>query len=163
MSRMPKELLEKVGALDQMIHTPARLAIVKTLNELDRIDCVELADLTQLSWGNLSSHLSRLEESGYVHQEKSWIGKKPNTRVELTDKGRVAFLNWASTILSALPSQISSELFVDKTESQEPSLPAPAPKLPAESGTGKVLWFLPTYHRWDISVPPIDGINQQCC
>jgi len=98
-----------------------------------------------------------------VLQEKSWIGKKPNTRAALTDKGRVAFLNWASTILSALPSQLNPELFIDKAESQEPALPAQAPKLPAESGSAKVLWFLPTYHRWDISVPPIDGINQQCC
>lgn len=163
MSRLHERVIQKIGKLDQMIHIPARLMIIKALNELDRLDCVELAKLTDLSWGNLSSHLSRLEESGYIRQEKSWIGKKPNTRVEITDQGRKAFLAWAGDILAALPSQINKDLILDREPDQtQEELPLLLPKNPAEQGAAKVLWFLPTYHKWDISVPPIDSLNQQC-
>ena len=48
-------------------------------------------DLTGLTWGNLSSHLSKLEEEGYVAVEKEIVGKKPHSMVLLTEAGRTAF------------------------------------------------------------------------
>ncbi|MFX1538428.1 MAG: winged helix-turn-helix domain-containing protein [Promethearchaeota archaeon] len=46
---------------------------------------------TNLSWGNLSSHASKLEEAGYIKVEKTFRNKKPVTILEITDKGRKAF------------------------------------------------------------------------
>jgi DNA-binding MarR family transcriptional regulator len=49
---------------------------------------------TGLTWGNLSSHLSKLEEAGYVGIEKEFVGKKPHTMLRLTDAGRTAFQDY---------------------------------------------------------------------
>jgi DNA-binding MarR family transcriptional regulator len=46
---------------------------------------------TGLTWGNLSAHLSKLEEAGYIEVEKSFKGKRPNTTLHLTPQGRAAF------------------------------------------------------------------------
>ncbi len=46
---------------------------------------------TGLTWGNLSSHISKLEASNYVEVEKTFKGKKPHTMLHLTNKGRAAF------------------------------------------------------------------------
>ena len=54
----------------------------------------ELRDKVGATDGNLSTHLKKLEEAGYVRQEKLFVGKKPQTRVHLTDKGRKAWLAW---------------------------------------------------------------------
>lgn len=54
----------------------------------------ELRDKVGATDGNLSTHLKKLEEAGYVRQEKLFVGKKPQTRVHLTDKGRKAWLIW---------------------------------------------------------------------
>jgi len=47
-----------------------------------------------LSFGNLSSHMTKLEKAGYVKVEKEFIGRKPHTMIRLTKKGRTAFLNY---------------------------------------------------------------------
>ncbi|MFW9904960.1 MAG: transcriptional regulator [Candidatus Thorarchaeota archaeon] len=66
---------------------------------------VENADLiffkrkTNLSWGNLSSHASKLEEAGYIKIEKIFRGKKPATVLEITDKGRIAFDEYKKFIM----------------------------------------------------------------
>ena len=162
MSQKEPTLLQRIGNLDPVIHIPARLMIIKALSELDRVDCVKLSGLTGLSWGNLSSHLSKLEASAYISIEKSWIGKKPNTSVQLTPKGKHAYEAWAQTVLCAMPAWMNPELlFEPRQAEQKDSLTAPQPKLPELPGSAKVLWFLPSYHRWDISLPPIDSLNQQ--
>lgn len=160
MSQMLHNQLMNIAALDIAIHNPARLMIVKALNDLDRIDCVQLSELTELSWGNLSSHLGKLEQSGYIRLTKSWIGKKPNTTVELTDEGRQAYLAWGKAVLSALPSQINLRMLFGISEDEHPKESSQS-KLPAEQSAARVLWFLPTNHRWDITIPPIDIPNQQ--
>ena len=58
--------------------------------------------LTGLTWGNLSSHLSTLEENEYVHIEKKFIQKKSHTMVNLTDKGRQAFRDYKQLLLQVL-------------------------------------------------------------
>ena len=47
---------------------------------------------TGMTWGNLSSHMTKLEEAGYLDVEKTFKGKRPNTTLKLTDKGRQAFM-----------------------------------------------------------------------
>lgn len=75
-------------AFDRLIHEPARLAIMTVLSSVDAADFVFLARITGLTNGNLSSHLTRLEDAGLVRIEKRFVRKKPNTSVELTTQGR---------------------------------------------------------------------------
>jgi DNA-binding MarR family transcriptional regulator len=75
-------------ALDRLIHEPARLAIMTVLSSVKSADFVFLQRTTGLTKGNLSSHLSKLEDAGLVRIEKRFVLKKPNTNVELTDEGQ---------------------------------------------------------------------------
>ena len=74
-----------------MIHEPARLLIVAHLYVIDSADYVFLMQRAGLTWGNLSSHLSKLEEAGYVELIKEFVDRKPHTMAKLTDEGRYAF------------------------------------------------------------------------
>jgi DNA-binding transcriptional ArsR family regulator len=78
-------------SIDRVIHEPARLMITAHLYVVDSADYVYLMQNTGLTWGNLSSHLSRLEEAGYVDIVKEFVERKPHTMVRLTDTGRSAF------------------------------------------------------------------------
>jgi DNA-binding transcriptional ArsR family regulator len=80
--------------LDRVIHEPARLRIVATLFPVKEADFLFLQRNTELTRGNLSSHLSRLEEAGYVSVEKTYRGKVPLTLCRLTAKGRTAFRSY---------------------------------------------------------------------
>jgi DNA-binding MarR family transcriptional regulator len=77
--------------MDRVIHEPARLMIMAVLYVVESGDFTFLMNQTGLTWGNLSSHVSKLEEAGYVEVEKSFQGKKPHTMFHLTDAGRAAF------------------------------------------------------------------------
>ncbi len=77
--------------IDRTIHSPARLMVMTYLYAVESADYIFLQNLTGLTWGNLSSHLSKLEEEGYVAIEKEIIGKKPHSMVHLTASGREAF------------------------------------------------------------------------
>ncbi len=80
--------------IDRLIHEPARLMIVAILYAVESADFLYLKRETELTKGNLSSHLSKLEEAGYVDIEKTYKGKIPLTICNLTDKGRKAFENY---------------------------------------------------------------------
>lgn len=73
--------------LDRLIHEPARLAILTVLTSVQAADFVFLQRTTGLTQGNLSSHLSKLEEAGLVRIEKTFVQKRPNTSVALTPLG----------------------------------------------------------------------------
>lgn len=77
--------------VDKLIHEPARLAIMAILSVLDSADFLYLQRSAGLTKGNLSSHLSRLEEAGYVAIDKTFDGKIPRTLCRLTDEGRESF------------------------------------------------------------------------
>ncbi len=81
---------EDLAKLDRLIHEPARLAITSALASCERADFLFLQRLTGLSKGNLSSHLSRLEDAGIVEVEKTFEGKTPRTWLQLTSRGREA-------------------------------------------------------------------------
>jgi DNA-binding MarR family transcriptional regulator len=74
--------------LDRLIHEPARLAIMTVLSSVDAADFVFLARTTGLTNGNLSSHLTKLEDAGLITIEKRFVRKKPNTNVALTPEGK---------------------------------------------------------------------------
>jgi len=77
--------------IDRAIHEPARLLITAHLYVVESADYVFLMQNTGLTWGNLSSHLSKLEAAGYVEITKEFVERKPHTMAKLTDTGRKAF------------------------------------------------------------------------
>lgn len=77
--------------IDRVIHEPARLILMAHLYVVESADVVFLMQTTDLTWGNLSSHLSKLEEAGYVEIVKDFVDRKPHTMVKLTAAGRQAF------------------------------------------------------------------------
>jgi DNA-binding MarR family transcriptional regulator len=79
---------EEELVLDRLIHEPGRLAILTVLSSVKSADFVFLQRTTALTKGNLSSHLTKLEEAGLVQIEKRFVLKKPNTNVALTAEGR---------------------------------------------------------------------------
>ncbi|MCP4428845.1 MAG: transcriptional regulator [Chloroflexi bacterium] len=88
--------------IDKTIHEPARLMIMANLYVVESADFTFLIGQTGLTWGNLSSHLSKLEKAGYVAVEKSFIGKKPHTMLHLTEDGRTAFQKYRQKMEQAL-------------------------------------------------------------
>lgn len=85
-----KKPFEELAGLDKLIHEPARLAIMTALSACQSADFTFLQQLTGLTKGNLSSHLSKLEEGALVTIEKRFVGKTPNTLVSLTPAGKEA-------------------------------------------------------------------------
>jgi DNA-binding MarR family transcriptional regulator len=88
--------------IDQIIHAPARLAILIYLYVVESADFIFLKNSTGLTWGNLSTHLNKLEEADYVTIEKEFRGKKPYTIIHLTDKGRAAFREYKQNMQKVL-------------------------------------------------------------
>ncbi len=83
--------LRKINDLDRLIHEPARLMIMTILASTEEADFLYLERETGLTRGNLSSHLSKLEEAGYVKITKTYKGKLPLTLCSLTADGQKAF------------------------------------------------------------------------
>jgi len=77
--------------IDRLVHEPARLMLMAVLYVIDSADFTFLMNQTGMTWGNLSAHMSKLEEAGYIEVEKSFKGKRPNTMLRLTPQGRAAF------------------------------------------------------------------------
>lgn len=77
--------------VDRVIHEPARTMLVAILYNLENADFLYLQREAGLTKGNLSAHLTKLEEAGYVQIKKSFRGKIPLTLCSLTENGRKAF------------------------------------------------------------------------
>ncbi len=83
--------------LDRVIHEPVRLRILTMLSGVDTADFNFLLSTLELSKGNLSAHVDRLESAGYVQVLKTFNGKIPHTEYQLTGSGRKALANyWAA-------------------------------------------------------------------
>ncbi len=83
-----------VDELDPMLHERGRLAIVSVLAATDTVIFTELRDDLGMTDGNLSVHLQKLEEKGYVAITKQFVGKRPQTNCRLTKAGRQAFTKY---------------------------------------------------------------------
>jgi DNA-binding MarR family transcriptional regulator len=94
--------IRRIGELDRVVHEPGRLMIVALLYAVDKADFLYLQHETEMNKGTLSSHLSRLEEAGYVEVEKTYRGKIPQTLLHLTDAGRKAFEEYRKKLKRAL-------------------------------------------------------------
>jgi DNA-binding transcriptional ArsR family regulator len=76
---------------DKAFENKARLGIMAVLMNAEEAEFAELKAMLDLSDGNLSSHLSYLENCSYIKIRKSFVGRKPNTRVAASNKGIKAF------------------------------------------------------------------------
>ena len=94
--------IRTIADLDRVIHEPGRLMIVALLFAVDRADFLYLQHETAMNKGTLSSHLSRLEEVGYVAVTKTYRGKVPQTLLCLTGAGRKAFEQYRRNLRQAL-------------------------------------------------------------
>ncbi|NIV43304.1 helix-turn-helix domain-containing protein [Candidatus Bathyarchaeota archaeon] len=84
--------------IDRLIHEPTRLMIMTQLYVVESADFLFLQNQLQMTPGNLSSHLSKLEEAGYVEIVKEFIERKPHTALTLTKKGRSAFKEYQQNL-----------------------------------------------------------------
>ncbi len=83
-----------IAKIDEIIHGRLRLGIMAYLSTAEEAEFNELKEKLSTSDGNLSVHLRKLEDAGYVAIDKSFVGKKPLTRVSLTEPGRTAFITY---------------------------------------------------------------------
>jgi DNA-binding MarR family transcriptional regulator len=88
--------------LDETIHQRTRLAIMATLAGVSTMEFNYLKAQLALTDGNLSTHLAALERAGYVDVNKGFKGKKPNTVLAMTDKGRKALRNYVTLLQGIL-------------------------------------------------------------
>lgn len=90
---------ESVGVdIDRMIHEPARLKILAQLYVVESADFVFIMRQTGLTQGNVSGHLTKLEDAKYVKIEKGYVGRRPQTMISLSKKGRIAFKNYVESM-----------------------------------------------------------------
>ena len=91
--------------LDAIIHAPARLRVVATLAALgegDELSFPKLRKLLDMTAGNLSTHLRKLEDAGYVRVTKTHEGRTPATYLALTARGRMAFEDYTTALNTLL-------------------------------------------------------------
>lgn len=77
--------------LDEVIHAPVRLSIMATLADLDKAEFSLVRDTVEISDSVLSRQAGALEEAGYLHIKKGYVGKRPRTWYSLTTRGRSAY------------------------------------------------------------------------
>jgi DNA-binding MarR family transcriptional regulator len=97
-----KPELHPLADINQIIHASARLMVLTYLYVVESADYVFLMHLTGLTWGNLSTHLTKLEEAGYIAMTKEFKGKKPHTTISLTPEGRDAFREYKRSLQQVL-------------------------------------------------------------
>jgi DNA-binding MarR family transcriptional regulator len=80
--------------IDRLLHEPTTLMTMSQIHVVESADFLFLQNQLQMTPGNLSSHLSKLEEAGYVEIVKEFIERKPHTALKLTKKGRHALKDY---------------------------------------------------------------------
>ena len=95
-------------ALDRLVHEPARLLILAVLSGAKAVEFGFLEQMSGLSKGNLSSHMSKLEAGGLIAVKKSFRGKRPLTRVAITGQGRDALERYRRQIAELIKSAPTS-------------------------------------------------------
>ena len=94
--------LADLGRIDEVIHGRMRLGIMVYLADAEAADFTELKTVLEATQGNLSVHLKKLEEAGFVAIDKSFKDNKPLTRVSITREGRKAFSAYLDAIGSLI-------------------------------------------------------------
>jgi DNA-binding MarR family transcriptional regulator len=94
--------LQPIADIDPIIHSPTRLRILAYLSIVDSADFTYLLRQTELTRGNLSANLSKLEAVGYVGIQKEFVNKVPRTLIHLTDEGRAAIQTYRENMRRVL-------------------------------------------------------------
>jgi DNA-binding MarR family transcriptional regulator len=88
--------------IDRLIHEPSRYTIMSVLYVTNNVDFLFLMHHTRFTGGNLSAHIKKLENSGYISIEKEFLHNKPHTMVYLTESGRLAFEQYRKNMKRAI-------------------------------------------------------------
>jgi DNA-binding transcriptional ArsR family regulator len=91
-----------LAAIDKLIHEPARLAVITILDAVESADFLYLQRASDLTKGNLSVHLQKLEEAELIEIIKTFEGKYPRTLCKLTGKGKEAFTAYKEQLKGVL-------------------------------------------------------------
>ncbi len=94
-----------MARFDDLIHQPIRLRIMAALATLApdaSLEFTALRDMLQVTDGNLSTHLAKLEDAGYIAVEKTFVRRRPKTYVRITEAGRRAFADHVAALRSLL-------------------------------------------------------------
>jgi len=115
-----------MAQLNETIHQPVRLRIMALLTALPpnlQVTFNAIKDALDLTDGNLGAHLHKLEEAGYVTITKTFVNKKPQTYVEITEAGRQAFTEHSTALREILESSqhISKDGAIDATKGHMPT------------------------------------------
>lgn len=102
------EQLRAIAELDRVIHEPERMMIVALLAAVEECDFLYLLRETGLNKENVSGHLAKLGEAGYVEINKTLRGKVPQTLLQLTRPGRAAFEVYRKKLNAALAEQLQN-------------------------------------------------------
>ena len=94
--------LQPLAGIDKLVHEPARLMILGTLHAVESADFLFIERQTGLTRGNLSSHMSKLEEKGYIEISKEFVDKIPRTLLRITEEGRAALLEYTNNMKQVL-------------------------------------------------------------
>ena len=94
-----------ISRIDEVIHGRIRLGIMAYLSGAEAADFNTLKARLQTTDGNLSVHLRKLEEAGFVAVIKSFVGRKPLTEARLTEEGRTAFVAYLDARAGLLPAR----------------------------------------------------------
>ncbi|HUY09999.1 MAG TPA: transcriptional regulator [Candidatus Dormibacteraeota bacterium] len=95
--------------LDSVIHAQARLRVTVALSVLpagDRVTFSRLQELVGMTAGNLSTHLRKLEDAGYITITKAFQRRTPVTHVTMTKAGRRAFEDYTAALSSLLATPV---------------------------------------------------------
>jgi len=98
---MPEKDID-LDAVDDLIHGRLRMGIMAYLSAVNPASFPELLEKTGTSNGNLSTHLTKLENAGFVRQEKGFKGKRPQTLVYVTEAGRQAWIDYLDAMRKIL-------------------------------------------------------------
>jgi DNA-binding MarR family transcriptional regulator len=94
--------LAPLSEIDRLIHEPARFQVMALLYVIESADFIFIINQLGLTWGNLSAHITKLEDGGYVAVDKGFKGKRPQTMLSLTKRGREAFQAYRQTLQQML-------------------------------------------------------------
>lgn len=86
------------SALDDVIHGKLRLGIMAYLSSVSSATFTEIKNITEASDGNLSVHMRKLEDAGYIKVKKAFVGRRPQTSLSLTEAGRKAWITYLDNL-----------------------------------------------------------------
>ncbi len=112
----------RADRIDDLIHAPVRLAALALLDEVGQVDFVDLRAHLDVSPGNLSAHLVKLETAGYLTLEKQFLDRKPRTQARLTPKGRHAYHAYLVTL-----AELVGRRWAEPATGSSPSAHGPEP------------------------------------